>query len=173
MLIRKEDMDPARGTVTAVIKTLIYGNKASAPQSEEGMRQFAEILKKKNPKLASFLTNARFVDDLNDSVASQECMDTLQRDTDRELASLGVQIKGWAKTGSPPSEEISEEGMVGVAGMQWCPMLDSIELKIPPLHFGKVTRGRLPSGTKSFQGDFGNIQHMEDFVPSNLSNLIM
>ena len=94
LFLWKKDMNPSNETVVAVIKTLIYGNKASAPQSEEGMRQFAEYLRTTNPKLADFLTNSRFVDDLNDSAASKEDMDSLQEDTDRELASLGVEIKG-------------------------------------------------------------------------------
>ena len=169
LFLWKKDLNPSNETVVAVIKTLIYGNKASAPQSEEGMRQFAEYLKTTNPKLADFLTNSRFVDDLNDSVASKEDMDNLQKDADQELASLGVEIKGWAKTGDPPSEEIAENGGVGVAGMHWCPDIDSLELKMSPLHFGKVARGRLPSSTKIFQGEFGNLEHMENFVPPNLS----
>ena len=169
LFLWKEEMNPSNETVVAVIKTLIYGNKASAPQSEEGMKQFAEVVRKTNPRLADFLINSRFVDDLNDSVATKEGMDELQQDTDKELATLGVHIKGWAKTGSTPSTEISEGGLVGVAGMAWCPEVDSMEMKIPPLHFGKVIRGRLSSTTKLFQGEFGNLQHMEEFVPGNLS----
>ena len=169
LFLWKKDMNPSNETVVAVIKTLIYGNKASAPQSEEGMKQFAEVVRKTNPRLADFLINSRFVDDLNDSVATKEDMDELQQNTDEELATLGVHIKGWAKTGSPPSPEISEGGLVGVAGMAWCPEVDSMEMKIPPLHFGKVIRGRLSSTTKLFQGEFGNLQHMEEFVPDNLS----
>ena len=38
-----------------------------------------------------------------------------------------------------------------------------------PLHFNKITRGRLPSSTKIFQGEFGNFEHLENFVPPNLS----
>ena len=53
-------------TLVAVVKTLIYGNKASAPQTEEGMRQLASLIQQANPRLASFLTESRFVDDLND-----------------------------------------------------------------------------------------------------------
>ena len=79
---------PDEETFIGVIKTLIYGNKSSAPQSEEGMRQFAEHLKSRKPELAEFLTEARFVDDLSDSFPSKEALSQLQKDVDEELASL-------------------------------------------------------------------------------------
>ena len=64
-------MDPNTGTVDiAVIKTLIYGNSASAPLSEEGMRQLADMVRPDDPELADFLNKCRFVDDLNDSMES-------------------------------------------------------------------------------------------------------
>ena len=40
-----------------------------------------------------------------------------------------AECKGWAITGLPPPPEISEDGIVGVAGMAWHPETDYIELK--------------------------------------------
>jgi hypothetical protein len=45
----------------AVIKTLNYGNSASAPLSEEGMRQLADLVREEDPELADFLTKCRFM----------------------------------------------------------------------------------------------------------------
>ena len=43
LFLWKKNMNPDEETKTAVIKTLIYGNKAAAPQSEEGIKQFADL----------------------------------------------------------------------------------------------------------------------------------
>ena len=102
LFLWKEDMNPDNETVVAVVKTIIYGNTASAPQSEEGMRQFANYIRDSNPRLASFLTESRYVDDLNDSEPSHSTLDSLQADADEALGSLGVEIKGWAKSGKQP-----------------------------------------------------------------------
>ena len=143
-------MDPDKEALTAVIKTLIYGNRASAPQSEEGMRQLAEVIKDDNPRLASFFTDSRYVDDLNDSESSEEKLENLQRDAVKILGMLNVELKGWARSGKAPDAEISADGSIGVAGMSWEPLIDSLQVKIGNLHFGSVVRGRLSSGTKVF-----------------------
>ena len=56
LFLWKENMEADDETVVAIVKTLIYGNKASAPQTEEGMRQLASLIQQANPRLASFLT---------------------------------------------------------------------------------------------------------------------
>ena len=43
-------MDPDKPIDIAVIKTLIYGNSASALLSEEGMRQLAGLVREEDPE---------------------------------------------------------------------------------------------------------------------------
>ena len=169
LFLWRDDMDPDKEALTAVIKTLIYGNRASAPQSEEGMRQLAEVIKDENPRLASFFTDSRYVDDLNDSESSEEKLENLQRDAVKILGMLNVELKGWARSGKAPDAEISADGSIGVAGMSWEPLIDSLQVKIGNLHFGSVVRGRLSAGTKVFEGKFGTFDEMNDFVPSKLT----
>ena len=174
LFLWKAEMNPDAETVIAVIMTLIYGNKASAPQSEEGMRQFSEYLRKIGKvDLADFLLNDRFVDDLNTSKPSKAACDYLQEQTDLELGTLGVETKGWGRTGERPSDEIAEDGCMGVAGMIWCPEIDSIEVRISKLHFGSVSRGRLAPGTEIFKGDFGTFEEMNNFVPKSLTKRML
>ena len=161
LFLWKKNMNPDEETKTAVIKTLIYGNKAAAPQSEEGIKQFADFLKPANPRLAEFLLHERFVDDLNGSEASKAAIDKLQADCEAAFATLGVEAKGWAKSGEAPPLDISDDGSLGVGGMGWTPELDCIEVKFSPLHFGRVSRGRLVAGTQIFDGKFGTWQEME------------
>ena len=49
------------------------------------------------------------------------------------------------------------------------PEVDSVEIPIPMLHFGKKQRGRLPANVKVFDGEFGDL---EAFVPKQLPNNI-
>eukprot|EP00092_Neocalanus_flemingeri_P018101 GFUD01019591.1.p1 GENE.GFUD01019591.1~~GFUD01019591.1.p1 ORF type:complete len:2548 (-),score=673.50 GFUD01019591.1:927-8570(-) len=169
LFLWKEDMNPDGETFIAVIKTLIYGNKASAPQSEEGMRQFANYLRPTKPRLADFLMEARFVDDLNDSEPTKEALDKLQQEAEEEFGSLSIEAKGYAKSGETPSKDISEDGTIGVGGMVWNPLIESLEVKYAPLHFGSVSRGRLTVGTQVFEGKMITLEEMNKFVPTNLT----
>ena len=83
-------MDPNKEVSIAVIKTLIYGNGCSAPVSEEGMAQLAD---KVRPE-ATFLTDARFVEDLNDSLKDIESAIRLKSAVDEAFSKLGAKIKG-------------------------------------------------------------------------------
>ena len=166
LFLWKEELKTDAPTLIAVIKTLIYGNKSSAPLSEEGMRLLAEKVRPFNPRLADFIMNSRFVDDLNDSFANTTDARAMREALDRALADFGAECKGWAITGTPPPPEISEDGIVGVAGLAWHPESDYVELKINPLHFGRIVRGRLSPKTQVFiKGKFT----MENFVPKKLS----
>ena len=167
LFLWQEAMDPGTLVNIAVIKTLIYGNSASAPLSLEGMRQLAEIVREFDPELADFLTDGRFVDDLNDSLATLEAALRLQKAVDKELEKLGARIKGWAIARMKPAPEISDNGYVGVAGMAWHPESAFVELKFQDLHFGKVVRGRLSPTTKVFKGDKSSFS--DNFVPLKLT----
>ena len=169
MFLWKENLDPEAQVETGIITTLIYGNKCSAPQSEEGMRQLAEVLRPHNPTLAKFILDSRFVDDINDSFATEDECFSIKNAANQAFSSLGMEVKGWAMTGESPSEDISEDGTVGVAGLSWTPLVDSLELKYSHLHFGKVSRGRLPTGVDVWDGNFGSFEQMDDFVPKKLS----
>ena len=169
LFLWREALDPEKPVDIVVIKTIIYGNGAAAPISEEGMSQLADKVKPHDPELADFLTEARYVDDLNDSLESLEAALRLQGAVDAEFEKLGAKIKGWAVSKHPPAEEISENGLVGVAGYAWHPMSDSLELKLNQLHFGKIVRGRLSPNTLIFSGDSSCFGDMDKFVPAKLS----
>ena len=169
LFLWQEAMDPGTPVNIAVIKTIIYGNSASAPLSEEGMRQLAEIVREFDPELADFLTDGRFVDDLNDSLATLEAALRLQKVVDEEFEKLGAKIKGWAIARMKPAPEISDNGYVGVARMAWHPESDFV--KFQDLHFGKVVRGRLSPTTKVFKGDKSSFSDMDNFVPLKLTKL--
>ena len=123
-------------------------------------------------ELATFLTDARFVDNLNDSLKDIKSAHRLQSAVDEAFSKLGAKIKGWAISGQEPAPEISEDGLVGVAGNAWHPMTDTVELKLQPLHFGRVVRGRLAPCTKIFLGNTTSSTDMDDFIPKISVSLI-
>ena len=169
LFLWQAELDPNNPADIAVIKTLIYGNSASAPLSEEGMRQLAALVREYDPELADFLTNGRFVDDLNESMASLQAALRLKAAVDAAFAKLGVKVKGWAVARHPPAPEISENGYVGVAGMAWHTETDTMELKLNDLHFGKAVRGRLNPSTPTFKGSTKDTKAMDKFVPKKLT----
>ena len=77
-------------------------------------------------------------------------------------------------TGEVPTEKVSKDGAsVEVGGMKWFTVLDTLEVKIPPLHFGKKNRGRLSSKVQIF-GGFGLsatdlLRELDEFVPKKLT----
>ena len=50
--------------------------------------------------------------------------------------------------------------------MKWTTVVDTIEVRIPPLHFGTKRRGRV-TGVDFFDGG-NDVAKMENFVPANL-----
>ena len=140
-----------------------------SPFSEEGKAQLADRVKPEDPELADFLTDSRFVDDLNDSLKDIASAQRLREAVDEAFAKLGAKIKGWAISGQAPAPEISEDGLVGVAGNAWHPLTDTLELKLQPLHFGRTVRGRLAPDTKTFSGDTTTDRDMNNFVPKFLT----
>ena len=74
------------------------------------MAQLADRVKPEDPKLAAFLTDSRFVDDLNDSLKDIESARRLQTAVDEAFSNVGANIKGWAISGQDPVPEISTRG---------------------------------------------------------------
>ena len=59
-------------------------------------------------------------------------------ETTEVLQSINMKVKGWARSGADPPEELSDNGVsVSFAGMTWFPHLDVYKLNIDSLHFSK------------------------------------
>ena len=135
--------------------------------TEEGIKQLAAIIAPTNPELADLLLHSRYVDDLNTSMESLKKCKELAAEADKWFSALGMECKGWIFSGTPPPEDTSKDGTVGVAGMAWDPEVDTLEVKIPSLHFGRIARGRITTGTNFFEG--GSLTDLDKFVPRNLT----
>ena len=167
-ILFKKDLNPDAPTQQACVTTLIYGVKSVAGQTEYAFEQIAESVRNENPKVAQLLTLGRYCDNLLHSTVTQAEADQLANDTSEVLNRLGLPTKGFSFSGKDPQPLESLDGIsIDVNGMRWCTAVDSIEVKIPSLHFGKRLRGRVID-TEYFEtgGDFAK---MAAFVPEKLT----
>ena len=170
-ILFKPDMDIEAEVKEYVITSLIYGVRSVSALSERAKIDLAESVRESNPRLAELITEATFCDDIADSDNTIEIMEKLKAECDELFGSVGLQCKGWSVSGKDPHPDVTADGVhVGVGGIVWAPKVDAIEIKIPPLHFGKKMRGRLQIGTEVFDGSF---QDLEKFVPKTLTRRML
>ena len=163
----KEDLELDAEIQELIIITLIFGVRAVSALSERAVINLAHHVSKTNPRLAELLLQSRFVDDLADSDVDHESIKKLVDSADELFASVGLKCKGWSISGSPPHPDVTSDGQcLDVGGMSWMPEIDTVCVKIPPLHFGKKQRGKLSIGTQIFNGSFGDLNK---FVPKDLT----
>ena len=164
----KDDINPASPVREACVTTAIYGVKSSAGQTEYGLKEIAKHIENEKPEVAKLLTAGRYVDNLLDSKVTKEDAVDLANDTTEILNRLSLPTKGFSFSGEAPQEQETIDGIsIEVNGMKWTTAVDTIEVSVPPLHFGTKRRGRVV-GVEVFEhgGDFAK---MDQFVPEKLT----
>ena len=72
------------------------------------------------------------MDDLADSDRSVEAVQEIIEEAKKLFESVGLQCKGWSISGSNPHPDVTDNGLtIGVGGMEWCLMIDTVTVKIP------------------------------------------
>ena len=156
-----KNLDPNNKLVRGIVKTLIYGVRCVSAQTEHVKKLLEERVRSRaitddEVRVADFIKSGWYVDDGGTSVGSFEEAKKLTSGTDKELASINMRVKGWTYSFNDPPPEVSDDGTsVAFAGMRWIPSVDSFNLKIQELHFGKKKRGRYPENLVKFDGKFG------------------
>ena len=141
--------------------SLIFGIRAVSALSDQALRLLADHVRQKNPRLAELLEKAWFADDLANSDKSTGTVMDIIKEANKLFESVGLQCKGWPNPGSNSNPDITDDGLtIGVGGMEWCPMIDTV--KIPPLHLSKKTHGKIRVGTQVFDGTF---KDLNKFIP--------
>ena len=163
----RDNLDLDSEVIEMIIRTLIFGVKPVSALSERALLMLADLVNNDHPRLAEMIRRGRFVDDLADSDKNEDIIKKLTDDADKLFESVGLSCKGWSRTGSPPHPDVTDDGLsLDVGGLRWQPQLDTLQVKIPPLHFGKKIRGKLKVGTEIFDGNFGDLC---SFVPERLT----
>ena len=163
----RENLDPKGKLIEAIIKSLIWGIKCVSALSEASVIKLAEFIKEKLPDLYKLLVDSRFCDDIGASSNSMEKLKATTKEADNLFDSVGLACKGWSYSGEKPSVDVSEDGLISIGGMKWDPIMDTLEVLIPKLHFSRKSRGRLIVGTQVFEGSM--MEELEEFVPKDLS----
>ena len=163
----KPSLDPKKEAVEGVIRTLIYGVRSVAAQTEEVVSLIAEEIMMTKPDVANFLLKCRYVDDMSKGMLDQPQALLMKKEVDSVFERYGLKVKGWAVSGMKPPEEISKDGQsVSFAGMRWEPELDMFSLNHTPLHFGVKVRGRFGKDVCFFDAKKDSL---EEFVPDKLT----
>ena len=166
-IVMKKDLDPNGDVIDAVITTLIYGVSSVSCQTEEASAKIAANCRKEHPEAADCIEKSRYVDNLLKSFKSREEALEVTGVVDECFAELSLFTRGWSHTGEAPVQEESADGVsLELMGIRWFPFFDTLQIKIPRLHFGKKVRGRLDPNAIFFEGDFAK---MSSFVPDALT----
>ena len=167
-IMYRENLDPKAETVTAIIKTLIYGVRPVGSQCEEVMKLLADEIWEEYPEVATLLVLKRYVDDFGHSTQSREATDLLISQTTDVLGTISMKLKGWTISGQPPPDNVTEDGVsVGFGGKTWFPEGDFYKLNIQSLHFAKKRRGRLPPDLIKFDQTSG--LSIDEFTPPEIT----
>ena len=167
-ILYREGLDLQSPVIQAIVTTLIYGVKSTSCQSETGLDDIAEHVKVEKPAVSKLLKDGRYVDNIMESKNTIEEVKSVAEATGEVLGRLNLNTKGFTFSGEDPSPEETTDGVsLDVNGYKWFPLLDIIEPKVPPLHFGKKCRGRVV-GAEYFEIG-GNFAKMDAHVPAKLT----
>ena len=167
-ILFKQDLDPSAPVQEACVTTLIYGVKSVAGQTEHTFKEVAGHIKDEKPRVARLLTEGRYVDNLLDSVVTKIEAQSLAEETAEVLDRLNLPTKGFSFSGEDPQPQETLDGVsIDINGMRWNTVVDSIEVKVPPLHFGNKRRGRVENA-EYFEGEI-DFAKMDAFVPDRLT----
>jgi hypothetical protein len=141
--IWEENLDPSKIPDEKVIKTIIYGVRSSGNQAERGLRMTADKSKDTHPEIHRIIHKDLYADDgISGSHTEDDAYATADR-LEEILSKGGFHLKGFTFSGKPPNPELSKDGIsVTVAGLNWYPVEDEVELNIKPLDFSKKRCGK-------------------------------
>ena len=130
-----EDRAPDVWCVTRVN----MGDKPAGAIAVEAKDLTAERFKEVSPNAASFIVGSAYVDDLVDSVPTEETARKLASDAETILQKGGFKLKDWFLGGVGVDGDMSCD-VKQVLGVSWDPRADNIFFK-PSLNFSAKKRG--------------------------------
>ena len=136
--IWEENLDPSKIPDEKVIKTAIYGIRSSGNQATLGLRMTADKSKDTHPKVHGIVHKDFYADDGMTGGQTESEAYSIADGVEEVLSKGGFNLKGFTFSGKPPNPELSKDGVsVSVAGMNWFPEEDELQLNIKPLEFAR------------------------------------
>ena len=127
------ELDESKDPDTYIMERVNFGDRPAPAIATEALMMTAESFKDEYPRAARFVEESSYVDDLADSVKTEELAKELAKDTESLLANGNFHIKEWQFSGSGKSDSASLKGEgenVGVLGTQWNPARDTLSFQV-------------------------------------------
>ena len=161
-----ESMRPEDPPERFVITTAIYGVNSSSCATEYMLNHIASTVSD-DELLHWVLKSGRYVDDIMTSLPTLESALEIKQKLLDLFDKHNIKCKGWAITGLPPDESISENGKMHVGGYIYHTSSDTLSINVPKLNFsGEKHRGKLIN-TKYFEGE--SLEEVNQFTPDCLT----
>ena len=144
-------MNPNEKPQIYVLCRHFYGVASSAALLLVAMKDVANEADRQGLVNVGKTIRAGFVDDLSNSMDSNEEIHKLKENLQELLSSRGLPLKGFAITGSFPDKSLSPENHLLIGGWIWYPYTDITRLNVPLIFKGKKIKGRYKEGTTFLQ----------------------
>ena len=141
--------------IIKVIKTLIYGLRASGNQAESALRKTAALESNSYPKACQVINRDTYVDDCISGTDTEIERDQVCHDLQLVISRGGFALKGFTFTGKDPPAEFTTDGVsVKVGGMKVYPKEDLISIITGDMNFSKKRRGKKSQDVRGIPQEF-------------------
>ena len=138
-------LDTSREPEVYIFLRVTMGDKPAPAIATEALFMTAEKCQESHPRACQMILESSYVDDLIDSVDSESGARILAKDTEEVLEKGGFSVKCWQSLdslGDLRGGELKESarGRVGVLGVCWDPVEDTINFEVT-LNFSEKKHG--------------------------------
>ena len=95
------------------------------------VKQLIQMARGEDLQNVAQILESAYVDDCNSSVGNVEDLNEIRQMMPGFMAGHGMAIKALAWTGEEAPKELSEDGMINVAGYSWNPVTDKMKIMTP------------------------------------------
>lgn len=128
------DMDTSREPGTYIIQTVSFGDKPAGTIATVALRKTAEMYQDEYPEAAKVVKNNSYMDDILDSVSTEEKAYQQTKEIEAVLGEGGFEMKGWVISGESNEgadvhieQRKEEEKVLGIA---WSPSEDCFHFEV-------------------------------------------
>ena len=126
------------------------------------VKQLIQMARREDLRNVAQMLESAYVDDCNSSVGNVDDLDEIRQMMPGFMAGHGMAIKALAWTGEEAPKELSEDGMINVAGYSWNPVTDKMKIITPKIFHGEKKKGRFTPDTVFFEGET-TLENITDF----------
>ena len=126
-----------------VIKTLIYGMRASGNQAENALRKVAALESGRYPEASKVINKDTYVDDCISGTDTKIERERVVHDMKLVLSRGGFSLKGVTITGEDPPADFTTDGVsLKIGGLKVYPKEDKFSVVTGDMNFAKKRRGK-------------------------------